>query len=1137
MTRRIVSTVVLILLFMNAMNIGVIKFAAQGAGVGQSPTDWWTMFRHYANHTGYSASVVSKDVQELMNTSNAGESIMSSPAVVNDMIYVGTLKGDVIAWNTTQLSTPRPSLRYGAFYGSPAVVDEVIYIGSNDTKVYALYAANMSEKWNTPGQTGGAIKSSPVVHGGVVYIGSSDGYLYAFNATNGNELWKFWTASSVESSPAFFNDTIYFGTNDGRLYALEKTGRYKWHFQANGSIISSPAVADGKVFVGSNDTYVYALDATTGIPVWASPFKTNGSVTSSPAVAFGRVFIGSDDGNVYAIEALTGYHNWTYPTLAGEPVSSSPAVSADGLVFVGCNDSRLYVLEAENGTHVYDFNTGKCVFSSPAIARGLVFMGSNDGYIHVFGRNRPPTAVINVSPTVNLIVTQRIRFDGSQSSDPDTNVTGDKIGRYLWNFGDGSFESQKGPFKRAYFRPGTYNVTLTVWDSYDKSDTASCLLNISEAWPMFRRDQNHTGNGLSYAPVNNQTTWIRTLETAVPSGYPYSSPIVVGDTVYICSTNNIAYAFDVNGTQKWNKPLEPSGGYYTYTSPAYSEGMVYFACGNGYLHALEADDGSAAWPTSPKLVSVDARLSSPTVDGDIVYVAAGRYVYAFDKNVGTSMTPSSALDEDIIWGAPAVAYDRLFIGTAAGSVYALNATKLNQLKWRFQCGVGEVTSSPAIADGRVFIGSRNNRLYALNATTDSVIGEEEWTYTTGDDIDSSPAVADGVVYFGSKDGTFYALDTETKEELWKKPIGPINWSSPAVAEGKVFVGSRNTIYALSIAEKGKVSWSYETYGAVQSSPAILNDALFVGSQDGCLYAFHSETHDIAVTGVLPEANEVPQGDTIDINVTVRNAGTFNETDVNITVYYDSNIIGTMLINMIRGNTATPSFLWDTNATGTPVPEDVYTINATATVAQDDHPDNNFKNCTITVSLYRHDIAVLNVTTSKTDCEPEPLVGQTKSVRIYVEVENQGNTTETFNVTIYATNSSGSFYVTQLQLTLNPSNKTILSYNWSTVGFACCHYILNATAKQVPLETDISDNTFAGEPLLVSLVGDVNADSYVGIDDIFAIALHFGTERGGPPNSKGYYYNPNCDLNDDDYIGIDDIFEAAGHFGQEREYPT
>jgi PKD repeat protein len=56
--------------------------------------------------------------------------------------------------------------------------------------------------------------------------------------------------------------------------------------------------------------------------------------------------------------------------------------------------------------------------------------------------------------------------------------------------------------------------------------------------------------------------------------------------------------------------------------------------------------------------------------------------------------------------------------------------------------------------------------------------------------------------------------------------------------------------------------------------------------------------------------------------------------------------------------------------------------------------------------------------------------------------------------------------------------------------------------------------------------DVNGDGYVGIDDIFMVASHFGQDPSNPN------WDPRCDINGDLYIGVDDIFSVAQHFGQE-----
>jgi ABC-type transport system substrate-binding protein len=54
--------------------------------------------------------------------------------------------------------------------------------------------------------------------------------------------------------------------------------------------------------------------------------------------------------------------------------------------------------------------------------------------------------------------------------------------------------------------------------------------------------------------------------------------------------------------------------------------------------------------------------------------------------------------------------------------------------------------------------------------------------------------------------------------------------------------------------------------------------------------------------------------------------------------------------------------------------------------------------------------------------------------------------------------------------------------------------------------------------------DVNADCYVGVDDIFVAARAFGAEAGGAR------WNGRCDMNNDYYVGINDIFQIATKFG-------
>ena len=101
---------------------------------------------------------------------------------------------------------------------SPALVDGVVYIGSDDNNTYALNATTGTKLWNYT--TGDNVESSPAVINGTVYVGSNDGNVYALSAATGAKVWSFTTGDYVFSSPAVVNGTVYVGSNDGNVYAI-----------------------------------------------------------------------------------------------------------------------------------------------------------------------------------------------------------------------------------------------------------------------------------------------------------------------------------------------------------------------------------------------------------------------------------------------------------------------------------------------------------------------------------------------------------------------------------------------------------------------------------------------------------------------------------------------------------------------------------------------------------------------------------------------------------------------------------------------------------------------------------------------------------------------------------------------------
>ena len=119
-----------------------------------------------------------------------------------------------------------------------------------------------------------------------------------------------------------------------------------------------------------------------------------------------------------------------------------------------------------------------------------------------------------------------------------------------------------------------------------------------------------------------------------------------------------------------------------------------------------------------------------------------------------------------------------------------------KLKWAF--GVPNATAmygQPAIAGGRLFVGSDNAVVYALNAETGCVY----WSFQAGAAVRTAISVgpitgqpgARYAVYFGDLNGAVYAVNAETGTLLWKQqadphPVARIT-GAPTLYRGRLYV--------------------------------------------------------------------------------------------------------------------------------------------------------------------------------------------------------------------------------------------------------------------------------------------------------------------------------------------------------------
>lgn len=367
-------------------------------------------------------------------------------------------------------------------------------------------------------------------------------------------------------------------------------------------------------------------------------------------------------------------------------------------------------------------------------------------------------------------------------------------------------------------------------------------------WPQWRGP---AGNGLA-TEQEVPATWSESenvLWTASLPGRGHSSPVVVGDSVYVASADEgsqqqVVLAFDrATGDEKWRTVVH-SGGFpdervihrkatNANSSVACDGQKVYatfFNSGKIFVTALSIA-GEQLW--QKEIGAFDAKFGyapSPILYRSALIVAAdnqgGGYLTALDRESG-----------DVIWltARPAVStYSSPLVASIAGrdqlvisgcdKVTSYDPATGEEL-WSVDA-IAEATCGTCVTDGtRVFAAGgypnqetvcvdasngsvvwRNrtkvyepsmllveNRLYAVTDEGiafcwDAVTGEEHWKRRLGGGFSASPVHCNGRIYVSNLEGEtiVFADSAEGYEELARNRMGSDSYSSMAICGGQIF---------------------------------------------------------------------------------------------------------------------------------------------------------------------------------------------------------------------------------------------------------------------------------------------------------------------------------------------------------------
>ncbi len=425
-------------------------------------------------------SVIALDADDgdlVWQTQVDDEGLSSSLTVAAGRVITGTGSGKLVALHTSDGSVNWTANISGWVYlAQPTVHEGIVYIGTDNGSLHAVSLEDGAELWAS--ELGGRLRGTPLVYGGSIYLIKGiydgfipkEGYLLALDM-NGDQRWEA-DIGTTGSSPAFVDGKVVVGSSRG-LHAFGTDGTLAWTYGDAGAVSASPTIAGDTIYIMNNEnvsedglhTSVIALGPD-GTVDWVTVLEPHNWALSSVAIADGRAYVATDAGWVYS--------------LGDTPFVASFDHTVDG-GYVALNDTSS-AMGAEKEEWRWqvpgmDELTGRDL--------EVVFNVSGDYNVTLlvtdeFGRERTVTNTVSVT-LPDLVAGFTYVVDGmtitltANETSPDLEITA-----YRWEI-EGVAQPLVGKeVTHEFDKDGTYAVTLTLFDEYDRAEQDAQDVTVKE---------------------------------------------------------------------------------------------------------------------------------------------------------------------------------------------------------------------------------------------------------------------------------------------------------------------------------------------------------------------------------------------------------------------------------------------------------------------------------------------------------------------------------------------------------------------------------------------------------------------------------------------------------------------------------
>jgi outer membrane protein assembly factor BamB len=319
--------------------------------------------------------------------------------------------------------------------------------------------------------------------------------------------------------------------------------------------------------------------------------------------------------------------------------------------------------------------------------------------------------------------------------------------------------------------------------------------------------------------------WERTVHTGVPvepkhqkNSYASETPATDGERVYVYSGNAGLFAFDMDGTPVWSKPMGPfkvRTGWGPASSPVVHKDRVYVVNDNddrSFIAAYDTRTGAEIWKT---IRDEGSNWTTPFVwehegRSEIVTAGTGKVrSYDLDGKLLWTLTGMSTIQIPTPFAVRGLLYiSSGYPGDALRPVYAIRPGASGDISLK----PGE-TSNASIVWSHSTLGAYNpsglvlgDYYYTLidrgiltcnDAKTGKEIYARQRITTEAASFTASPWTYNGRIFAMSEDGDTYVIQAGPEfKVLGKNSLNEMTLATPAVANGSLVVRTASKLYRI-----------------------------------------------------------------------------------------------------------------------------------------------------------------------------------------------------------------------------------------------------------------------------------------------------------------------------------------------------